>query len=111
MHCKQYFSSHTGCIYFCRDGSAEAFMKLRDQHIPLVIVSAGIGDIIELILERENLLTSNVTIVSNFLKFTENKINGTLTIQGYKETQLVHIFNKNEHPYIHASKNNSVINE
>lgn len=95
-------------MYICRVGIEEVFRKLYKQNVPLIILSAGIGDVVELILEHNNLVMDNVTVVSNFLKLSKDD-NGISTIQGFKGQKLIHIFNKNEHAYIDRHKNVSAI--
>lgn len=80
---------------------------MHAQKIPVLVLSAGIGDVVELTLKQENLLTENVSIVSNFLKLTEDS-DGLSTIQGFKGEKLIHVFNKNEHAYLDTHKNVSV---
>jgi cytosolic 5'-nucleotidase 3 len=92
---------------FFRDGSTEAFNKLFCKNIPIIVLSAGIGDVVELILMHENLLTDNVTVVSNFLKLSTDN-NGLSTIEGFKGEKLIHVFNKNEHAYIDTHQNVNV---
>jgi len=92
------------CIYFFREGSTEAFSKLFNKKIPIIVLSAGIGDVVELILKHENLFTDNVSVVSNFLKMSEDS-NGFTIIEGFKGKKLIHVFNKNEHAYIDTHKN------
>lgn len=89
---------------FFREGTTEAFNKLYNQKIPIIVLSAGIGDVVELILKHENLATSNVSVVSNFLKICKDD-NGISTIQGFKGEKLIHVFNKNEHAYLDTHKN------
>lgn len=89
-----------------RDGSAEAFNKLFNKKIPIIVLSAGIGDVVELILMHENLFTENVSVVSNFLKMSKDN-NGLSTIEGFKGQKLIHVFNKNEHAYIDSHKNDT----
>lgn len=89
---------------FCRDGTSDAFEKLCNQKIPIIVLSAGIGDVVQLILEHENLLTENVSVVSNFLSMSDNS-NGSSKILGFKGDKLIHVFNKNEHAYIDTHKN------
>lgn len=91
------------CIFF-RDGSTEAFNKLSRNKIPIIVLSAGIGDVVELILIHENLFTDNVSVVSNFLKMSTDK-NGLSKIEGFRGNKLIHVFNKNEHAYIDAHQN------
>ncbi len=52
-----------------RDGSSEFFDLLHKNNIPLVILSAGLGDIIKAAMKAENFLNGNAHIVSNFLEF------------------------------------------
>lgn len=92
------------CFCFFRDGSTEAFNKLFYKKIPIIVLSAGIGDVVELILMHENLLTDNVTVVSNFLKMSKDN-NGLSKIEGFKGDKLIHVFNKNEHTYIETHQN------
>jgi cytosolic 5'-nucleotidase 3 len=81
-----------------RDNGQEFFKILADMNIPLLIFSAGLGDIIEHFLEKKIEITKNIHIISNFYNFSENgKILST-------KQQLIHTFNKNEvavkeHPY------------
>ncbi|VVC26122.1 Hypothetical protein CINCED_3A017819 [Cinara cedri] len=91
-----------------REGIEKVFEKLYKQNVPLIILSAGIGDVVELILKHNNLVTDNVSVVSNFLKLSKND-NGMSTIQGFKNEKLIHVFNKNEHAYIDTHKNVSAI--
>lgn len=87
-----------------RDGTDEAFQKLYSKEIPLIVLSAGIGDVVQLILVHEKLLTDNVSVVSNFLKISKDE-DGLSTILGFKDEKLIHVFNKNEHAYIDTHKN------
>lgn len=79
------------------------------EKIPLVVLSAGLGDVVELILKSENLLTNNVTVISNFLDITKDD-DGKSTIHGYKDKKLIHIFNKNETARVDDHKNVKVTN-
>lgn len=89
-----------------RDGIVKAFEKLTIHQVPVIVLSAGIGDVVELILKHENLLTDNVSVVSNFLKVCSDD-KGLSTIQGFKEEKLLHVFNKNEHAYLDTHKNDT----
>lgn len=91
-------------IYFFRDGIRKAFYILCSEHIPIIVLSAGIGDVVELTLKHEDLLTDNVSVVSNFLKLAEDN-DGISIIQGFKGEKLIHVFNKNEHAYLDTHKN------
>jgi hypothetical protein len=53
--------------------AADAFMRrLEKAKVPLLIFSAGIGNVIELSLRLLSLNSSNVHIVSNFLSFSDS---------------------------------------
>lgn len=90
--------------FIFRDGTDKVFYKLNSEKIPIIVLSAGIGDVVQLILEHENLLTDNVSVVSNFFKVSKDNDNLS-TIHGFKDEKLIHVFNKNEHAYIDSHKN------
>jgi 5'-nucleotidase len=70
----------------------DIFLKfLFDKKIPLLIFSSGIGDFIISVLNKENLLFSNIEIVSNFFDWDQNGY----AKPNYKD-KIIHIFNKNE---------------
>ena len=73
-----------------RKGAEDFFKKLYEKNIPLLIFSAGVGDIIEGYLESEGLLYGNVHIVSNFFDYDKNG-----SVKGYK-SKIIHAFNKDE---------------
>ncbi|CAF0845761.1 unnamed protein product [Brachionus calyciflorus] len=72
-----------GCKWF--------FYTLERHDVPLLIFSAGIGNVIEEWITQECGSYKNMKIVSNFISFDEitKKINGFTG-------SLIHIFNKNE---------------
>lgn len=55
-----------------RNGAKELLKKANDMQIPVIILSAGIGNVIEIFLKDNNLFTDNIYIISNFIKFDEN---------------------------------------
>ena len=68
------------------------FLDLLDRKaIPLLILSAGLGDIIKELLESEGKLTPNVHLLSNFYLFNEQGI-----VIGKTNKHFIHTFNKNE---------------
>lgn len=73
-----------------RNGASEFFNLLAKEGIPLIIFSAGLGDLIQEFLKKDNKMQKNIHIVSNFYKFDKN---GKVT--GYK-SKVIHTFNKNE---------------
>ena len=54
-----------------RKGVKEFLYKLYKNDIPVIILSAGIGNTIEQKLENEKCYYGNIDIISNFLKFDE----------------------------------------
>ena len=74
-----------------RDGAIDLFKILADRDIPLLILSAGIGNVISKFLNVRSLLTSNVTITANKLIFDTQ---GALA--GFSEP-VIHSFNKARH--------------
>ncbi len=73
-----------------REGTL-AFLDILAEHgIPLLIFSAGIGDVIEEFLRNEKRLHDNTYIISNFYQFDElGKVKGC-------KKDFIHVFNKNE---------------
>jgi 5'-nucleotidase len=66
------------------------FKMLYEAEIPVLIFSAGLGNIIEEILEKFGVFYSNLEIISNYIQFNEDG-----SLRGYKDL-LVHPLNKNE---------------
>ncbi|GFS92203.1 7-methylguanosine phosphate-specific 5'-nucleotidase [Nephila pilipes] len=92
-----------------RDNSDVLLESLYKNNVPLLIFSAGIGDVLKVVLQRCNLLYPNVKIIANFLQFdSENKLIGF-------KNDLIHTFNKNRssienHEYFdHVRVRNNVI--
>lgn len=79
-----------------RIGSEELLEELCTHGVPLLVFSAGMGDILKQILRKFNLETSNVKVVSNFFKFDEQD-----RVIGF-HGDMIHMFNKNENA-IHSS--------
>ena len=73
-----------------RPGSFEFYDMLNENNIPLLIFSAGIGDIIRGFLEKEGKLYDNIQIIANFYDFDEKGF-----ARGYV-SDIIHSFNKNE---------------
>lgn len=63
---------------------------MYEKSIPVIIISAGVGDIIEQALINEESNYENIYIYSNFLKYQNEKIVET------KSKELIHPLNKNE---------------
>ncbi len=73
-----------------RKGAEDFFKELYKKNIPLLIFSAGVGDIIKGYLESEGLLYNNMHIISNFFNYDKKGI-----VRGYK-SKIIHSFNKDE---------------
>lgn len=71
-----------------RDGGKEFLKNMKDRNIPVIIISAGIGNFIEKFLEHNNCYFDNIFVLSNFLKFYENHIIGF-------NSDIIHSLNKN----------------
>ena len=74
-----------------RDGAINFFNILSDREIPLLILSAGICNIISKFLKIRTLLTSNVTVTANKLIFDTHG-----AVAGFCEP-VIHSFNKARH--------------
>lgn len=72
-----------------RDGCHEMLKKLNEKSIPVLVLSAGLGDVISLTLQNKSLNYPNVHVISNFFRFDGNEIIGYLG-------PTIHVFNKNE---------------
>ncbi len=74
-----------------RDGALDFLDLLSKNNIPLLILSAGIGDIIQELLVSEQKMTPHVHLLSNFYLFDEQG-----KVIGKKNQVFIHTFNKNE---------------
>lgn len=54
-----------------RKGVKSFLRDMHNKHIPVIILSAGIGNVIEQFLKINNCYTSNIYIISNFIKFND----------------------------------------
>ncbi|XP_065051866.1 7-methylguanosine phosphate-specific 5'-nucleotidase A-like [Rhopilema esculentum] len=78
------------CTIVLRDGSDVFFQILDEANVPLYVVSAGIGDIIEEAIQKQSRLRDNARIIANLMEFDEE---GKLS--GFKG-DLIHSYNKHE---------------
>ena len=76
------------CKLEYRNGAKEFLKKTNRYNIPVIIISAGIGNIIEEFLKLENDYYPNIKIISNFIEFENGVIRG---IKG----DIIHALNKN----------------
>lgn len=57
-----------------RDGAKEFLKNLQANKIPVIILSAGIGNVIEEFLKKQQCYYDNIYIISNFIEFREDKM-------------------------------------
>lgn len=55
-----------------REGAKDFLFHLYKENIPVIILSAGIGNVIEQSLKKEECYFENIQVISNFIKFDEN---------------------------------------
>lgn len=84
--------SVSGIIF--RQGAQQFLKSMYKANIPVIILSAGIGNIIELFLRKNNCFTNNIHIISNFIPFDENG-----NIKKYTG-ELIHTLNKTMNRHI-----------
>lgn len=80
-----------------RDGCNWLFQQLHKCQVPLLIFSAGIGDILIEALQRRAVYCDNMKVVSNFMDFDDKGL-----LVGFKG-ELLHVFNKNENAVHNSS--------
>ena len=70
------------CNLQFREGAKEFFEAMYKNNIPVIIISAGIGNVIEGFLKENNCYFDNMKIISNFITFDDNghmnKFNGDI---------------------------------
>ena len=72
-----------------RDGAKEYLKTMYEYKIPIIIISAGIGNFIEKFLIKNNCYYDNIHIISNFIEFKDGVAVG---IKG----NFIHSLNKHE---------------
>jgi 5'-nucleotidase len=72
-----------------RDGAKELLKWLSDNNIPVIIISAGIGNFVEKFLIMNNCYYDNIHIISNFIEFKKGMAVGMVG-------DIIHSINKNE---------------
>lgn len=73
-----------------REGYQLFFDHLYEHSIPLLIFSAGIGDVLEEVIRQAGVFHPNVNVFSNYMDFDETGV-----LKAFKG-QLIHIYNKRE---------------
>lgn len=72
-----------------RKGAKEFLENMRDRNIPVIIISAGIGNFIKQFLIKNQCDFENIFIISNFIKFENGVAVGIIG-------DVIHSLNKNE---------------
>jgi HAD superfamily hydrolase (TIGR01544 family) len=79
-----------------RDDTDKLFDNLKNHEVPILVLSAGCGDLVDAIMEHYKINNDNVKTVSNFIEFDNSgKIVGLFP-------PMIHMFNKSENA-IHDS--------
>ncbi|XP_071401597.1 cytosolic 5'-nucleotidase 3 [Centroberyx affinis] len=73
-----------------REGYQLFFDHLHEHSIPLLIFSAGIGDVLEEVIRQAGVFHPNVKVFSNYMDFDETGV-----LKAFKG-ELIHIYNKRE---------------
>uniref|UniRef100_A0A8B9HV18 5'-nucleotidase n=1 Tax=Astyanax mexicanus TaxID=7994 RepID=A0A8B9HV18_ASTMX len=73
-----------------REGYQGFFDLLKHHSIPLLIFSAGVGDILEEVMRHNGMFHPNVRVFSNYMEYNEKGV-----LCAFKEP-LIHTFNKKE---------------
>lgn len=62
---------HVICTNVCRDLAPEVLSFLNDHSVPCLVFSAGLGDLVEALLHRDNVFFPNMKVVANYINFNE----------------------------------------
>lgn len=84
-----YMAAQNPEVMAFRPGAKEFLASMHKRHIPVIIMSAGIGNFIEQLLINNDCYYDNIYIVSNFLAFENGHAIGI-------SDNLIHSLNKNE---------------
>lgn len=84
------YSANNESIMSFRDGAKQFLKEMNDKGIPIIVISAGVGNIIQQFLINNSCNYPNIYICSNFLEYE----NGT--IKSIRDNNLIHPLNKNE---------------
>lgn len=71
-----------------REGAKEFLINMENNNIPVIIISAGIGNVISEFLKNQECYFDNIHIISNFIEFKDNIIKGVVG-------DVIHALNKN----------------
>lgn len=89
-----------------RDGADQFFHVVTENRIPIFVLSAGVGDVIEEILKQQAEIPPQLKLVANYYTYdSDGTLNG-------RDGELIHTFNKHEvsyksRPYFKSIKKHS----
>lgn len=63
-----------------RDGYKAFFDRLEEQRVPLLIFSAGVGDVLEEVIQQNGVFHPNVRIISNYMDFDQAVSDAVATV-------------------------------
>ncbi len=96
------YAANNEHIMAFRKGAINFLKDMHKRNIPIIVISAGVGNIIEQFLIKNNCNYPNIFICSNFLEYK----NGSVI--GVRDNNLIHPLNKNE-VYLPSSIKSKVI--
>ncbi|CAK6956654.1 -methylguanosine phosphate-specific 5'-nucleotidase-like isoform X2 [Scomber scombrus] len=79
------------------EGHNVFFDRLAELQVPLLIFSAGVGDVLEEVIRQNDVFHPNVHVISNYMDFDHTGV-----LRAFKG-QLIHTFNKREGALSHAA--------
>eukprot|EP01135_Chromosphaera_perkinsii_P007226 Nk52_evm34s745 gene=Nk52_evmTU34s745 len=74
-----------------RDGCVDFFATLNEKSIPILIFSAGLGNVLQEVIVQRAQFYDNMNIISNWMEFDD----ATGDIKGFRGEN-IHVLNKNE---------------
>ena len=72
-----------------RDGAKELFEKSNKENIQIIILSAGIGNVIEQFLKNNKINLDNIYIIRNFIEFDKDG-----KMKEFDNSKIIHTLNK-----------------
>jgi 2-hydroxy-3-keto-5-methylthiopentenyl-1-phosphate phosphatase len=60
-------------LFCCRDNAKDMLETLNKAEVPVLVLSAGIGDLVEEVLRHQSVDLPNVKVISNFMEFDEKE--------------------------------------
>lgn len=73
-----------------RKGAKQFLVFMKENNIPVIILSAGIGNSIKQFLEENDCMLDNMYIISNFIEFDEKG-----NVKKFDNSKIIHTMNKN----------------